>query len=68
MYMTKKLTKVERKKYFRDNYKNYKYNAPYDPRDEGIYENKGELFDIYKTTYPTNDTNNYPAMRKYNNK
>lgn len=66
--MTKKLTKAERKEYFRDNYKNYKYNAPYDPRDEGIYENKGELFDIYKTTYPTNDTNNYPAMRKYNNK
>lgn len=64
--MTKKLTKTERKKYFRDNYDSYKYNAPYDPRDEGIYENKGELFDIYKTAYPTNDKNNYPAMRKYN--
>ena len=67
IYMTerKKMTKAERKKYFLDNYRNYTYNAPYDPRDEGIYDNTSELYDIYGTFYPTNDTNTYPQMRAY---
>ena len=63
--MTKKERKAARKEYFLKNYKNYKYNAPTDPRDTPIYDSFADVVDNYGTWYPTNDTNNYPQIRNY---
>ena len=63
--MTKKERKAARKEYFRNNYKNYVYNAPFDPRDTPIYDSFADVVDIYDTWYPTNDINNYPQNRDY---
>lgn len=63
--MTKKERKAYRKEYFRNNYKNYVYNAPNDPRDTPIYDSFADIVDDYGTWYPTNDTNIYPPIRTY---
>ena len=66
--MKVKMTKKERREYFRKNYDTYVYNAPNDPRNEPIYDSISELYDFYNTRYPTNDTNIYPQNRDYKNK
>lgn len=63
--MTKKERKAARKEYFDKNYDNYVYNAPNDPRNTPVYDSVAEVFDIYETYYPTNDTNVYPINRDY---
>lgn len=64
----KKMTKKERKEYFRNNYENYVYNAPNDPRNTPIFDSKADVYDMYNTWFPTNDINKYPPIRDYKNK
>jgi hypothetical protein len=51
----KKMSKAERKKYFKDNYDEYVYNAPIDPRDIPQYDSYAEIYDKYGTMYMTNE-------------